>query len=179
MVGTLRRFLCGAQSGVAALEFALVLPFLIILYLGTAEVSIALMASRKLSLSTAAMAELTSFSGTINAATAANILEASRAMLEPFDATSLTQRVSALVVDADGVARVAWSVGAGIEGLAAGTAVDVPADLRVPDEGLVMAEAQLDYVSPMAFTMPGLRQFSELHFIYPRLDDRVLWESAS
>lgn len=179
MPGTFRRFLVTARSGVAALEFALVVPVLMTLYLASAEVSLALMASRKLSLSTAAMAELTSHSATIDAATVANILQASRAMLEPFDATTLTQRVSALVVDADGVARVAWSVGAGIAARPAGAAVEVPSHLRAPDEGLIMAETRLDYVSPMAFTMPGLRQFSDSHFIYPRVDDRVLWETAS
>jgi len=179
MRGTLRRFLGTAQSGVAALEFALVAPVLIVLYVGTAEVSLALMANRKLSLSTAAMAELTSHSGTINAATAANILQASRVMLEPFDASSLTQRVTALVVDANGIARVAWSVGAGVEALVGGSAVDVPVYLRRPGDGLVMAEARLDYVSPIAFTMPGLRQLVDIHFVYPRFDDRVQWETAS
>lgn len=179
MRGTFRRFLFAAQSGVAALEFALVAPVLMVLYLATAEVSLALMADRKLSLSTAAMAELTSHSGTIDAATVATILQASRAILEPFDASSLTQRVSALVVDSDGVARVAWSVAAGVEALAGGAAVDVPVYLRRPGDGLVMAEARLDYVSPMAFTMPGLRQLGDIYFIYPRLDDRVQWETAS
>lgn len=179
MVRTLRRFLVTAQSGLAALEFALVAPLLMVLYVATAEVSLALMASRKLSLSTAAMAELTSHSGTIDAETVTNILATSRAMLEPFEATGLTQRLSALVVDADGIARVAWSVGAGIEAHPAGAAVEVPSHLRAPDEGLVMAETSFDYVSPMAFTMPGLQRFSEVHFIYPRLDDRVQWETPS
>ena len=174
-----RRFLHGAQSGVAALEFALVAPVLIVLYLATAEVSLALMANRKLGLSTAAMAELTSHSGTIDQATVVGILSASRAMLEPFDASSLTQRVSALVVDADGVARVAWSVGAGVEARAGGAAVDVPAYLRRPGDGLVMAETQLDYVSPIAFAIPGFRRLSDIHFIYPRVDDRVHWRPTS
>jgi len=179
MFRMLRRFLVTAQSGVAAMEFALVAPVLMVLYVATAEVSLALMASRKLSLSTAAMAELTSHSGTIDANTVADILVASRAMLEPFDAMTLTQRVSALVVDADGVARVAWSVGSGIEAHPAGAAVEVPSHLRAPDEGLVMAETSFDYVSPMAFTIPGLQRFSEVHFIYPRVDDRVQWETTS
>ena len=176
---SLRRLLTTAESGVAALEFALVAPVLVILYVGTIEVSLALMASRKLSLAAAATAELTSQGGTIDAATVADIFTASRAMLEPFDAGSLTQRVTAIVVDDDRTARVAWSVGAGIEGLAPGSPVAVPANLIIANEGLVMAEAWLDYASPMGFAMPGSRQFSERHFIYPRVKDRVLWETAS
>ncbi len=176
---SLRRLLTSAEGGVAALEFALVAPVLVILYLGTIEVSLALMANRKLSLSAAATAELTSYSETIDAATVANIFAASSAMLEPFDAMSLTQRVTAIIVDDDGTPRVDWSVGAGIEGLVAGSPVAVPANLMIANEGLVMAEAWLDYTSPLAFAMPGLRQFSDRHFIYPRVNDRVLWETPS
>jgi hypothetical protein len=91
----------------------------------------------------------------------------------------LTQRVTAIIVDDDGIARVDWSVGAGIEGLAAGSPVAVPAALMIANEGLVMAEAWLDYVSPVPFALPGLRRFSERHFIHPRVNDRVLWEGPS
>ena len=176
---SLRRLLTSAQGGVAALEFALVAPVLVGLYVGTIEVSLAMMANRKLSLSAAATAELASHAGTIDAATVANILTASRAMLEPFEAMPLTQRVTAIVVDGNGVPRVDWSVGAGIAALAPGSPVAVPANLLIANEGLVMAEAWLDYTSPMAFTLPGLRQFDERHFIYPRVNDRVLWETPS
>lgn len=179
MGGSLRRLLTTAEGGVAALEFALVAPVLAILYLGTIEVSLALMANRKLSLSAATTAELVSHGSTIDATTVENIFAASSSMLAPFEAMPLVQRVTAIVVDEDGIARVDWSMGDGIESLTIGDPVVVPPDLVIAHEGLVMAEAWLDYSSPLAFTMPGLRRFSETHFIYPRVNDRVLWETAS
>lgn len=164
------------RRGLAALEFALIAPILVMAYVATAEASLALMAQRKLSLSASIAADLASHSATINAATVAGIFTATTAVLDPFDASTLTQRLTGIVVDPDGVARVEWSVGAGMEALAVGSLVTLPANLVAADEGIVMAETSLDYASPMAFTLPGTRQFSETHFVYPRVNDRVLWE---
>jgi Flp pilus assembly protein TadG len=173
----LRRSLASmGEGGLAAVEFALVAPLLIVIYLGSAEVTMALMAYRKLGSAAVIAAELTSHSPSIDAATAGRIQEAAAAALAPLDAAALEQRLSGVVVDAGGVARVAWSVGDGAVALAAGSVVDVPADLAVPDEGIVMAEAWLDYASPAAFGIPGNWRFAQTHFVYPRINDRVLWE---
>lgn len=168
--------LAADRRGLAALEFALIAPILVTAYVATTEASLALMANRKLSLSASIAADLASHSDSINAQTVDGIFTATAAMLEPFDATSLTQRISAIVVEPDGTARVDWSRGSGVDALAPGSVVALPAGLVVADDGLVMAEAWLDYVSPMAFSLPGMRQFSETHFVYPRVNDRVLWE---
>jgi Flp pilus assembly protein TadG len=164
------------RGGVAALEFALVAPILAVAYVATAEASLAIMAQRKLALSASIGADLASHSRTINAQTVNGIFRATTAVLEPFDAGTLTQRITAVVVDPDGNAVVDWSVGAGIAPLARGAVVALPAGLAVADEGLVMAEAWLDYRSPMAFTLPGTNRFVETHYVYPRFNDRVLWE---
>jgi Flp pilus assembly protein TadG len=174
--GHLWRRLGGDRRGLAALEFALIAPILVMAYLATAEASLALMAQCKLSLSASIAADLASHSATINVQTVNGIFAATTAVLDPFDATTLTQRLTGIVVDAAGVARVEWSVGAGMAALATGSEVALPAILVAADEGIVMAETSLDYASPMAFTLPGTRQFSETHFVYPRVNDRVLWE---
>ena len=57
------------QGGLAAIEFALVAPLLIIIYLGSAEVTMALMAYRKLGSAAVIAAELTSHSPSIDATT--------------------------------------------------------------------------------------------------------------
>jgi Flp pilus assembly protein TadG len=174
--GHLWRRLGSDRRGLAALEFALIAPILVMAYLATAEASLALMAQRKLSLSASIAADLASHSATINVQTVNGIFAATTAVLDPFDATTLAQRLTGIVVDPGGVARVEWSVGAGMEALVIGSEVALPANLVVADEGIVMAETALDYASPMAFTLPGTRQFSETHFVYPRVNDRVLWE---
>ncbi len=172
----LRHLLGGDQRGLAAVEFALLAPLLVTAYVATAEASLALIAQRKLSLSASIAADLASHSSTINAATVNGIFEATAAVLEPFAADGLVQRLSAIVVDPDGTARIAWSVGNGITAHPVGSPIVLPANLVDVDEGVVMAEAWLDYTSPMAFTLPGTRQFSQTHFVFPRVNDRVLWE---
>ncbi len=171
-----RRLAAMGQDGLAALEFALVAPLLIIIYLGSAEVTMALMAYRKLGNAAVVAAELASHSPTIDATTVARIQEAAAAALAPFNVADFDQRLTAIVIDAGGVARVQWSVGDGADALAVGSSVDVPADLRVPDEGIVMAEAWFDYASPTAFGIPSGWQFTQTHFVYPRINDRVTWE---
>ncbi len=174
--GWRRRLLGGDRRGLAAIEFALIAPILVTAYVATAEVSLAIIAYRKLGLSAAVAADLASHSSRIDAPTVRGIFEATAAVMAPFDAGTLVQRLSGIVVAPDGSATVDWSMAAGIDPLAAGSPVTLPPGLVVAGEGVVMAEAWFDYVSPMTFTLPGIGRFADVHFVYPRFNDRVLWE---
>ncbi|HMO28076.1 TadE/TadG family type IV pilus assembly protein [Enterovirga sp.] len=90
--GRLRRLLRDAR-GVAAVEFALVLPVLIAFYLGLNEVQPGLSIKRKLTLATRTLADLTTRSGTLTTSDLKSIFGATVAVMRPYDNAGTTQMV--------------------------------------------------------------------------------------
>src|SRR3954466_4564161 len=87
------------RKGVSAVEFALLLPLMLTLYIGGAEVSQAVSVSRKATLVARTVADLSSQTSGITAAKMTNILDASAAVVSPFDASRLTVTVSQVKID--------------------------------------------------------------------------------
>lgn len=100
--------------GVAAVEFALVLPLLIALYLGSIEAASLYSTDRKVATVASTMADLVSRErGEITTTTLNTYFQAARSIMLPYAATGLVQTVSLLQIDSAGVAKVKWSVANG------------------------------------------------------------------
>jgi Flp pilus assembly protein TadG len=97
------------RRGVSAVEFALLAPIMVALYLGCVEVSDAVSADRKVSLTAAAVANLTAQVATISTSDMTNILDASTAIISPYSASKLKITVSCLNIDANKNVTVKWS----------------------------------------------------------------------
>ena len=97
------------QKGVSAVEFAMVLPLMVTLYLGVVEVSQGVAIQRKVTLTARTVADLASQVTGINNSDMTNMLTAASAVVAPFPPGELKVTVSAVSIDANGVARVAWS----------------------------------------------------------------------
>src|SRR5450756_1280588 len=109
MLGWISRF-ARDRRGVSAVEFAFVAPVMIGLYLGCVEVSDGVAADRKVSLIAGALANLSAQVATISTAEMTNILDASSAIIAPYDAGKLKMTVSCLRIDANKNVTVKWSV---------------------------------------------------------------------
>jgi len=106
-----RRFLRAAkcESGMAATEFALLLPIMIFLFFGLVEGSDALQASRRVSLSVNTMADLAAQATVITQANAVDLFVGVERMLEPNSVTNVEFKLlSIIIVDDEPV--VHWSV---------------------------------------------------------------------
>ncbi|KMO30821.1 hypothetical protein VP06_20895 [Methylobacterium aquaticum] len=123
-----------AQDGVAAVEFAMVLPLLLLLYFGTTDLAGYVSNFRKVTLSARAVADLVAREGgDISTGQFATIIKAGRAVLTPYDGASARIAAKAIgVYDANGRAMVcSYAVDAGNAGAPAPTGpTDVP---PVPD----------------------------------------------
>src|SRR5450759_3674476 len=97
------------RRGVSAVEFAFIAPVMIGLYLGCVEVSDGVAADRKVSLIAGALANLSTQVATISTAEMTNILDASSAIIAPYDAGKLKMTVSCLRIDANKNVTVKWS----------------------------------------------------------------------
>ena len=103
------------ERGAAAVEFALILPFLILLYMGSIEASALFTVDRRIEVIAATNADLVARwnpnQGTISSSTVRDYFRAAEGIITPYSTTGLKQVVSFLNVAADGTARVAWSCG--------------------------------------------------------------------
>jgi Flp pilus assembly protein TadG len=111
------------QRGIAAVEFALILPFMLTLYLGIVELSKGYMASQRMTLVARTLSDLTAqqqqlqTGGTTNITDSimSNIFAASAAIMAPYSSTKLTMTVSQVLLSnkADGTccqAKTDWTI---------------------------------------------------------------------
>ena len=109
------------RRGVAAVEFAFVAPVLILIYMGLAEVTMALMAERRAGHATAAIADLIAQDTLTSKTEIDDIFAIGDKIVAPFASEGLTLRVTAIQADNNGTPKVVWSRGKGaLGGLAKG-----------------------------------------------------------
>jgi Flp pilus assembly protein TadG len=167
----IRRFL-DESGGVSAVEFALVLPLMLTLYLGSVEVSQAISASRKVTLVSRTIADLTSQSATITTAKMTDFLNASSAIVSPFAASNLKVTVSCVAIDATGKATIKWSETLNGTKRAVDSEVSVNNALKVPNKTsqLLWSEAQYDYKPPIGYVITGTMTLKDQMYMSPRSD---------
>ena len=172
------RFL-GDKQGVSAVEFALILPLMMTLYLGGAEVAQAISASRKVTLVSRTVADLASQSSSITAAGMTNILNASAAVLAPFPSGKLKVTVSQVKIDANGVATVEWSDTLNGTKRGTGTGVTLPAALNVANTWLIWTEAEFSYEPTLGAGITGTLALKDEMYMRPRLSNWVTYPAPT
>ena len=165
--GVVRRFI-GECRGISAVEFALLLPVMMTLYLGTVEASQGIAANRKVKLTAHTLADLSTQYTDITNADMSNILNAGAAIIAPYSAANLQETVSEISVNAQGVASVVWSNTLNGTALTVGQTVSVPASLAVPNTYLMFAQVQYSYNPTYGYVMTGTLNLSDQSFMRPR-----------
>ena len=166
--GCMRRF-ARDKRGVSAVEFALIAPLMIGLYLGCAEISDGVGADRKVSLAAATLANLASQVTTISSSDMTNILNASSAIAAPYAANKMKSVLSCLKIDSTGKATVAWSATLNGSVRAAGQVVTIPSALAVPSSQLLFAEVSYAYTPTVGYTITGTLNLSDQMYMAPRI----------
>lgn len=171
---SLRRFL-GASDGVSALEFALILPFMLTLYLGGAELGDGLSIQFKATLAARTVADLASQYITINSATMSDILGAASIVVTPYSATNMVVTVSEVTTtNSSGAAKVTWSASNGTP-RTAGTSITLPTALQTLPSGtsLLWSEVTYPYTPAMGYVITGTIDMYEDIYFYPRMTSSI------
>jgi Flp pilus assembly protein TadG len=168
MVGfsKLRRLLRD-ESGVSAIEFALILPLMLMLVFGTADVTEAVSARRKVTLVADAASDLVAQVREVDGAYLDNVFTAGSAILAPFDASRLSIVVSSIVIDDEGNATVAWSRGSNAVARAKNDSFPIPPDL-VNQTSLVVAEVAFSFVPTIGYGVIDNLTLAETTYSRPR-----------
>jgi Flp pilus assembly protein TadG len=161
------------QRGMSAVEFAMVLPLMLALYLGMAEVSDAVGVDRKVTLTAHTAADLVSQVSSINNADMNNLLSASTAVIAPYNDAPLKVTVSLITIDSSGVAKVTWSDTRNGSARAVGSSVSLPPALNIPNTTLVWSEVSYSYKPTIGYIIMGTLSLSDELYTRPRLSDTI------
>jgi Flp pilus assembly protein TadG len=161
--------------GVAAVEFALIVPILILLYFGVVELTQGVMAQQRTAHTSSTIGDLVAQSSSITAAEVDDIFSIGDTIMYPYPTTPLGMRVSSVSENAQGVATVVWSRGSGLTKLAANSTVTDPnlANTISPSQSVIIAEAQYTYTSVFSYIMPNPVVFDQKYYLRPRLSNQV------
>ena len=172
------------QRGVAAVEFALIAPLMILLYFGLSQLSELVIANRHTNHATSTLGDLVSQCSSINDTDTSNIWAATPDIMSPLSvsASNLTQRVTSVVVNTGGVPQVAWSkVPSGQTSPAAyalGTNITLPANLvNGSGDSVVMAETTYSFSFPVNILSNAVK-FSDVTYFKPRKSTVVTYTGS-
>lgn len=161
------------ERGVSAVEFAMLLPLMITLYLGGVEVSQAIAVDRKVTLVARSLGDLVAQSTTVTNSDMNNILSAAASVVQPFPDATLKVVVSSVTIDAQGVAKITWSDTKNGTAKTPGATVTLPAALNVANTSLIWAESQYAYTPTIGYVITGTMTLKDQIYMRPRLSDSV------
>lgn len=159
------------RRGVSAIEFAMIAPILILLYVGIAEIGNALTIYRRTSTVASTAADLTAQVKTVSTSDLQDIVGASSSILTPYSTTPLKIVLSSVVADQNNNGKVAWSQAS--KGSARGTnsAYAVPAGLTEPNSSVIVAEITYAFTPLVNLTSafsPGSFEMKRTFYARPR-----------
>jgi len=142
------------RRGLAAVEFAFILPVMMVMLFGTVEFSSAIAIDRKVTLMARTLSDLTSQATTVSNSDLTNFFAASTGIMTPYPTTSslLSTTITELYVDSNTkVARVQWSQGSAP--LTTGSTVAIPSTLAVGGTYLIYSQVRYTYVPTVGYVL--------------------------
>lgn len=162
------------RRGAAAVEFALIAPILVLIYLGLVELCQAMLAERKVEHAASAVGDLVAQASSVTPDNLANFYNAANMILAPFPTTGMQLRVSSVSTDANGNATVTWSnANAAGSALGKGASVTLPTNLLGPNQSVIMSEAIYTYNSPLNYFFKNALTFDQTFYLMPRTSSAV------
>ena len=165
------------RGGVAATEFAIIVPIMLVMFFGTVEFSSGVAVDRKVTLMARTLSDLTSQSTSVTDTDYTNFYAASRGIMAPYSSTPTLSTVSELFVDASLNVHVQWSKGSSPR--AAGSSVTIPTALKVASTYLIFSEVSYRYTPAVGYVMaPAGINLSDVAYTRPRQSSCVLYTTT-
>jgi len=189
-LASIARRLASDRTGIAALEFALIAPLLLVMYFLTMEVAQGIETNKKIDRAGSMVADLVTQQTTVNTAALDAMMAIGEATLQPYNRSQPTITITAieLSTDATPTAKVVWSRkladGAFTAGPAKGDTATVPDSLKIKGSFLVRVESALAYapvitwaaedkpVLGLAAAFDGIAM-KETYYLRPRMSTSV------
>jgi Flp pilus assembly protein TadG len=173
------------RSGIAATEFAVIVPIMLVMFFGTIEFSSGLAVDRNVSLAARAIANLTSQGTQATSSDLTNYFLAGGLIMSPYASPNMT--ISELYIDpSSGNARVQWSQGQAPRGIS--SVVAIPSSLIArnpttnainPSQYVILSEVNTVYTPTIGYVMAksGVT-LSDVAYAIPRQSTCVFYPST-
>jgi Flp pilus assembly protein TadG len=178
-VGLSARSLSRDCSAVAATEFAVIVPIMLVMFFGTVEFASGVAVDRKASLVARTLSDLTSRSTSVNDTDMTNFFAASNAILAPYPTAPIKATISELYIDpTTHKARVQWSKGSSPRAVSSN--VTIPAALAVDNTYLIFSEVSYLYVPTIGYVMAksGVN-LNDVAYTRPRQSNCVIYPTPA
>ena len=191
LAGSLGRFVKDI-SAVGAIEFALIVPLLIMLYFGVIEIEHALSTKSKVTSTTSTIGDLVTRRKELDAATMTDILDwTPLTVLAPYPTTpgkpnqpgteswNPKIKVTCIAVDEDKIATVKWSTARGTgDKDRVDSKVTPPTGVTLPNSKLVHVDVEYTYQAVIAWWLPELVTFNSDFYFKPREGGTVCYDGT-
>jgi Flp pilus assembly protein TadG len=161
------------RKGVAALEFAILLPMMVFLLFGTVDLLDMLDTNRRVENAAASIADVVARDTEVSNDEVTGLWAALGVLMFPDDATGIDARVTSITVESAATARVVWSEGHGMAALVANSTVSLPAGMMRAGTSIIMTETELEYGAPLRVLLPGPATLRHTAYRRSRLVDPI------
>lgn len=134
------------RRGVAAVEFAMIAPVLLILYMGGTDATLAVTLHRKLQDAAGTVSDLATQHEIVTKAELTGLMNVARDIMRPYPTDKLGFVIQGVDIDATGKAKVVWSFGQNREAPKKNTAYTLPPEFQnLKDTFIVVSRSEYRY----------------------------------
>lgn len=170
------------KSGLAAVEFAMLLPVMLTLFFGIVELSMALGCRANVTNVAAVTADLVAQESAMTTADMTNVFNAANAMLYPYDTSVAKITVSSVEYDTSSksltAGKVGWSCAKNTTAKSTGSTITLPNGLMTANSSVVVAEITYNYTSPTTKFVTGTKVMSNTFYAKPRRVPKITAPSS-
>jgi len=159
--------------GVAAVEFALLAPLMLVLYFGMVEFCQGYMAQKRADHVASMVADLTAQESDVTKAELTDYFAIGDLIMKPFSSATLKQRVSSVTRISSTTYRIDWSQTKGMTQTLQPTQTGIPANLLANGESVIIGESFYTYDSVFRSFLPKPITFERRTYLRPRTVDLV------
>ena len=159
----------GNNSGVAAVEFAMIIPIMAALLIGTNEFAAGVAVDRKVTIMARTLSDLTSQNTGVTDTQLTNFFNAGKGIMTPYPSTPVEGTITELFIHPTTLkARVQWSKGIAVRNK--GDIVEIPDALKIAGTYLIYSEVKYKYVPSVAWFINKVNgiTLSDISFTRPR-----------
>lgn len=158
------------RSGVALTEFAIAVPFLMLLYVLAYVLCDEIACSRKVTITARELTDLVTRYGTMSTATMQMVMADATQVMQPYPATNAGIRISELQITGATSAQVVWSQAQNATALTPAASVTVPGGVGATGSYVLLGEVTYSYRPPIglgSLTMQTMT-LSDHYYMAPR-----------
>lgn len=161
-----------SERAIAATEFALIVPFMLMVYMGSVELSQAVSVDRRVAVVAGGLGDLVArVDEEMAYADLTDYFAAAEGTMQPYDTAELKQVITCVHVDEYGTTSIVWSYGYnGATAHTIGNTYTLPTEMTdlVSDGYVIVAEAQYQYQPLMGYFFEDPFTMYKEFFYLPR-----------